>query len=581
MSHWVLGLNTHHGDAAAALVGPDGPIAAVAEERLNRIKHFAGFPSLAVAEVLRIAGCRPSELAAIAVARSPRANLGAKARFVASHASRALRLAHERLGVHRATGDGIRAEVARALGVPEAQLQARVYRVEHHLAHVASAFYWSPFQRAGALSVDGAGDFATALWALGEGDRIGVLARNHWPHSLGIFYSALCQFIGFDQYGEEFKVMGLAAYGRPRYLPLLRELVAFSPERGLRLNLKYFVHQLRIAGDAVIDGRVQSAQHYGPRMSELLGQPRKRGDALEERHADIAASMQARYEEVFCQMVEYLTARTQTRELVFAGGCALNSVANGRMLRERYADRVYFQPAATDDGTAMGAAHFVLHQKLGVPRGRAVEHAYWGSSADERAIAEALSAQARPWQRLSEDDLITRVVEALAGGRIVGWFQGREEWGPRALGNRSILCNPAWPGMKATLNARIKNREAFRPFAPAIREEDLTEVFEGTHPVPFMIIVYAVRHQWRQRLPAITHEDGSGRVQTVSERSNPLFWKLLGAFRASTGVPTLLNTSFNENEPIVHTPAQALDCFERTQMDALAIGPYWLEKTAR
>lgn len=575
MTPLVLGLNTEHGDSAAVLVGPLGPVAAIAEERISRKKHSADFPAHAIREVFRIAGVSPHELTAIAVARKPQANALGKAAFMLRNAPQAAGLLRRRLTAHQRVRS-IRQAVGDALG--HSVTHARLFQVEHHVAHAASAFYWSPFERAGVLTIDGAGDFVTAMWASGRGTELTVERRNLWPHSLGVFYTALCQFIGFDGYGEEFKVMGLAAYGQPRYLEALRRVVDFSPERGLRLDLAYFRHHRGHKLETVIDGTVHFERLYGDRMVELLGNPRERHQPLTERDNDIAASLQARYEEVFLQMVGHAVRTMGCRDMAFAGGCLLNSVANGRMLTEGYVDRAYFQPAATDDGTAMGAAHYVLHTRFGVPRCGEVKSAFLGPEWSDAEIEPALRQLGRPFVKHTTGDLVDRAARALAQGKIIGWFQGREEWGPRALGNRSILCNPAWPGMKDTLNARIKNREHFRPFAPVVRLEDLPRVFEGQHEVPFMVVVYKVRPEWRARLPAITHNDDTGRVQTVTREQNGLFYELIGRFTEQTGIPALLNTSFNENEPVVHLPEQAVACFERTRMDALAIGSYWVEK---
>lgn len=577
MSKLVLGLNTDHGDSAAALIGERGPIAAIAEERINRKKHCADFPSAAIREVLKIGGVSAADLTAVAVARNPRANLLGKVRFIAQDPVRRAKLVRERMNVHGGV-QGTLARVAAAVGLGEANIGARLYRVEHHLAHAASAYYWSPFERAGALTVDGAGDFATAMWASCAGKRIRVQQRSLWPHSLGVFYTAICQYIGFDRYGEEFKVMGLSAYGKPSFMPLMRKLVFFDAAFGVRLDLSYFRHHRGEELERIDDGVVTLPALYGPKLEAELGPARDRSRELTDRDRDLAASMQLRYEEVFLQMVEHAVRVTGSRNLVLAGGCALNSVANGRMITEGYVDRVYVHPAATDDGTAVGAAHYVMHERLGADRVYGIGSAYLGPEFSDAEISAALLANGRHFERLSEADLIDRAAKAMQGGKILGWFQGREEWGPRALGNRSILCNPAWPGMKATLNARIKNREPFRPFAPVVRLQDLPRVFEGEHEVPFMVIVYKVRPEWRERIPAVTHEDGTGRVQTVERHQNSLYHDLITRFEQLTGVPVVLNTSFNENEPIVHQPAEAIACFERTQMDALAIGPFWLEK---
>jgi carbamoyltransferase len=582
MTRLILGLNTHHGDTAAALVSErDGVLAAIAEERLSRRKHCASFPALAIAEVLRLAGADPGDITDIAVARDPRTNLFAKAAFVARYPRSGLTLAVNRMKVHRAVRSMPEA-VADAVGAEAGRMRARSHAVEHHLAHVASAYFWSPFDHAAGLSFDGAGDFATALWARCAGDRLDVVRRILWPHSLGVFYTALCQFLGFDRYGEEYKVMGLAAYGENRFAPLMRDLVRYDARWGVRLNLRYFRHQHGTGSmESIDDGAVHLPRLWGDELARAAGPARVREAPLVDRDRDLAASMQIRFEEVFLEMLDDLVWVSGERRVVLAGGCALNSVANGRMLGEAHVDAAYFQPAASDDGTALGAALYVMHQVLGVPRRQAVENAYWGTSFDDDAVAKALDENGRSYRRLEREALLDTAARALAGGRIIGWFQGREEWGPRALGNRSIFCNPGLPDMKATLNARIKNREPFRPFAPIVREQDLATCFAGSHPVPFMIVVYRVRPEWAARLPAITHQDGTARVQTIRRDQNELVYDLLGRFCELTGLPTLLNTSFNENEPIVHTPAQAIDCFERTKMDGLAIGSFWLEKTDR
>jgi carbamoyltransferase len=560
-------------------VGPQGVIAAIAEERINRKKHSAGFPRAAVSEVLRMAGASVRDVTDIAVARNPRANLAAKLAFMARYPTAGLPLARRRLKVHREVALSSRL-LAEALGAQESDIVATLHQVEHHLAHIASAYYWSPFERATGVSVDGAGDFATHMVAECTGNRIRVVRRCVWPHSLGVFYTALCQFVGFSRFGEEYKVMGLSAYGVNRFAPEMRKLVRWSPRLGIRLNLRFFEHHKTTTGLEIIDGEEVTIPRLGsPQLSSLFGPPRAPGDPVSDRDRDLAASMQVRFEEVYLPLVASAVARVGTRDAVFAGGSVLNSVGNGRLISERVVDHAYFHPAASDDGTAVGAALYVLHEKLGHPRANAVSHAYWGPDWSDAQIEAALTASGAEFRRLEREPLVNVAADALAAGKILGWFQGREEWGPRALGNRSIFCHPGWPDMKATLNARVKNREPFRPFAPMVLEEKLATCFQGSHEVPFMIVVYKVRAEWKERLSAITHEDGTARVQTVRRDQNELCYDLISAFERRTGIPVLLNTSFNENEPIVHTPDQAIACFQRTNMDALAIGPYWLQKT--
>jgi carbamoyltransferase len=580
MSRLVLGINSAHGDSAAVLVGERGILAAIAEERINRKKHYAGFPTLAIAEVMRIAGARPEDLTDVAVARDPRANLMEKAAFVALHPGIGLAKALSRGKVHRAVR-GSSDLLAEALGTRSARIKAKLHAVEHHLAHVSSAFFCSPFERASGISVDASGDYASSMLARCEGNRVRVLRRTIFPHSLGVFYTALCQYIGFDRFGEEYKVMGLSAYGVNRFAPEMKRLVKVGAGGTFELDFTYFRHHTIASGmDVTEDGEVIVPQLWGDAMIPLFGPPRRRKDPITERDEDLAASVQVRFEEVYLEHVARAVGDTGIRDVAMAGGSALNSVGNGRMITERVVDRAYFHPAASDDGTAAGAALYVMFGQHRVARANEQRHAYLGTEWDDRAIEAAVVASGLPFQRLDRASLLETAAGALSQGKIVGWFQGREEWGPRALGNRSILCHPGWPGMKATLNARIKNREPFRPFAPAVRIEKLSTCFHGSHEVPFMIIVYKVRPEWKERLAAVTHEDGTGRVQSVRREDNPIYYDLIAAFEQKTGVPVLLNTSFNENEPVVHRPEEAIACFSRTRMDALGIGPFWLEKPA-
>jgi carbamoyltransferase len=578
MSRLVLGINSAHGDAAAALVGEQGLIAAIAEERINRKKHCGGFPALAIEEVLRIGGARPEDLTDIAVARDPGANFAAKMSFIARNPSIGVAQAMSRFKVHRevrATKDLF----AEAMGARVDRIGARFHQIEHHLAHVASSYFCSPFERATGLSIDGSGDFASSLLATCEGPKIKVHRRVLLPHSLGIFYTALCQFIGFDRFGEEYKVMGLSAYGVNRFAPEMKQIVRVDPVAGLELNLRFFRHhQLASSMEMSDDGEVVIPQLWSDQLISLFGPPRRRKDALTERDNDLAASMQVRFEEVYLEMLAHAVDKTGIRDVALAGGSVLNSVGNGRMITERAVDRAYFHPAASDDGTAAGAALQVMFGVHAVPRRGALSHAYLGTEWDDAAIEAALRGSKLPFRKLGRDELLATAASALSQGKIVGWFQGREEWGPRALGNRSILCHPGWPGMKATLNARIKNREPFRPFAPAVRMEKLATCFHGSHEVPFMNVVYRVRAEWKERLAAVTHEDGTGRVQSVRREDNALYYDLISSFETKTGIPVLLNTSFNENEPVVHRPEEAIACYSRTRMDALGIGGFWLEK---
>jgi carbamoyltransferase len=578
---YVLGLNAFHADASAALLCDGELVAAVAEERLNRVKHFAGFPARAVREVLDLAGITLDRVDHVAVNKDGTANLLAKLTFALTNLGRISRLARQRLEYRAKAGDAPRL-LCEAFGVPRDALRAKVHHVEHHLCHAASAFLVSGFDRAAVLSVDGFGDFASTMTALGDGTRITVLDRVLFPHSLGILYTMVCQFIGYDRYGDEGKVMGLAPYGNPAYLDFFDRLVRCTPHGRFELDLDWFVHHSEGVDYSFDDeGNPTVAPLFSAKMVQQFGPPRVRHGELTQRDNDLAASLQKHLEKVYFHVLNHLHARTGCDALCLAGGVALNSVANGQVFEKTPFRRVYTQPAAGDDGTALGAASYVHHGVLGRPRSFVMEHAYTGreyTAAQMKAAVDRTPGVTAEW--VDEPGLYAVAAQAVARGEVVGWFQGRSEWGPRALGNRSIVAHPGLPGMKDVLNARIKHREWFRPFAPSVLEERVGDYFEQVHPSPFMMLVYRTRPEARPRLCAVNHVDDTGRLQTVSRRQNPRYYALIEAFAKETGLAVVLNTSFNENEPIVETPAEALACFLRTRMDLLVLGNWVVRRAA-
>ena len=571
----ILGINAYHGDASAAIVVDGKLVAAAEEERFNRMKHSAGFPVAAVRYCLQAAGVTIREVDHIAIPRKPRARLWRKIVY----GLRMPRLAVERLRAWTAFGS-VRETLARALDVDPADIRARWHRVEHHVAHIASAFYVSPFERAALLSLDGLGDFASGMWGIGEGNRIHIWGSVAFPHSLGMYYTALTQYLGFWKYGDEYKVMGLSAYGEPEYIDEFRRMVRTYSGMGYRLDLRFFIHHRNGPTMTWRSGEPRLGQLFSHGMERVFG-PRRPPDApIEPRHQHIAATLQRRLEEaVFHQwntlyrLIEQRTGRAVSA-LAYAGGVAFNCVANGKIFTETPFTDIFVQPAAGDAGLAIGAAFYVYHQILGYPRSFVMTHAYWGPDFSDTAIRAVLEQHGLPYRRMDDDALLEWTARQIADGKVVGWFQGRMEWGPRALGNRSILVDPRRPEMKDILNRRVKHREPFRPFAPSILEEYTHEYFECAYPSPFMLMAYPVRAEKRAEIPAPTHVDGTGRLQTVARETNPRYWGLLEAFRRLTGVPVLLNTSFNENEPIVHTPEEAVACFRRTHMDVLVLGNY-------
>ncbi len=568
----VLGLNAFHGDAAAALL-VDGELAfAIEEERLNRVKHWAGFPALAAAACL--AGRDPDDLAHIAVSRDPRAHLWRKALRVALrpiHWTRLKGRASNNLRVARLGSE----LSSMGIGTPG---RTTLHHVEHHRAHLASAFFASPFEQAAVASIDGFGDFTSVMWGAGAGSRIQVLGSTRFPHSLGIFYTAFTQYLGFPKYGDEYKMMGLAAYGEPRFAPQVREIVGFRDGQ-LRLNLDYFTHHTQgvdLSWDGVepVLGAI-----FSQKMSETFGPSRPPGSAVQARDADLAASVQAVLEENYFALLRHIHRQTKRKALCLAGGVALNCAANGKLLEQTPFQEVFVQPAANDAGTSIGAALYVWHQLLGRPRSFVMRHASYGAEYGDAEIQRTLDDAGALYHRLSEQECVERTAAEIAAGKVVGWFQGRMEFGPRALGNRSILADPRRSEMKDILNSRIKRREPFRPFCPSVLAESTADYFETVQPSPFMVMAYKIKPHRRESIPAVTHQDGTGRLQTVERHANPLYWRLIHRFGEMTGVPVLLNTSFNENEPIVNTPMDALACFLRTRMDVLVMGRCLLLKS--
>jgi carbamoyltransferase len=576
----ILGINAYHANSSAAIVADGKLLAAVEEERLNRVKYAAGLPARAIRYCLDQAGVKLSEVDHIAIPRNPWARMGTKLRF----AMRMPKFALDRARVMKRFA-GIQEDLATSFEIVPDAIRAKFHRIEHHAAHLGSAFYVSPFERAAVLSADGLGDFASSMWALGEGPKMRHLGEVTFPHSLGMYYTALTQYIGFWKFGDEFKVMGLAAYGQPEFLDEFRRIVYADGPLSFRLGLEYFSHQTqgadmtwRDTDQTPVLGRLFS--NY---LEQRLGPARKADEPLEQRHRNLAASMQAALEEVLTAHWIELARKTGEKSLCLAGGVAFNCVANGKIFDNSPFERVYVQPAAGDAGLSVGAAFAVNHQILGRPREFVMDHAGWGpqsSAQDIRRAVEKFQGASDEIQieQFDEDALVQATARHISEGKVLGWFQGRAEWGPRALGQRSILADPRRPEMKEILNRRIKHREIFRPFAPSILEEVTGEFFEKTQPSPFMTFAYNVRPEKRGVIPAPTHVDGTARLQTVSRTANPLYWKLIRAFGDLTGVPVVLNTSFNDNEPIVCRPEEALDCFRRTQMDVLVMGNFILEK---
>jgi carbamoyltransferase len=594
-----LGLNAFHSDASACLIRDGKIIAAAEEERFRRIKHWAGFPSEAIRYCLTEAGAKLADVEHIALNSDPKANILRRLGYAV------IQRPDLKLIIDRVRNQNKRSSVESELAAafPIDSFRGKIHRVEHHMSHLASCFLVSPFEEAIAVSIDGFGDFASAAWGIGRGNALIMDDRVWFPHSLGAFYQAMTQYLGFPHYGDEYKVMGLAPYGEPRFIQEMRQIVRLRDDGAFALDLAYFRHHREKIAYEWSGGSPHVGTLFSPALEEFLGPARGKDDPLEQKHRDLARSAQVMYEEAFFHLLHKLHARHRLDSLTLAGGCAMNSVANGKVRRRTPFKRVYIQSAAGDAGGAIGAAMQVWHQ-IGGARGKTraqsvsvlagdvisgrtiMDHAFLGPGCDPEEIAALLKTRAADLAaegcRLEhigdEPTLCRKTADATARGEVVGWFQGRMEWGPRALGNRSIVCDPRRADMKDILNLKIKRRESFRPFAPSILREHVAEWFGEEDDVPFMTQVFQIRAEKRALIPAVTHIDGSGRLQTVHRHTNPRYWKLIESFRELTGVPMVLNTSFNENEPVVCKPEDALNCFLRTKMDVLVLGNSLIER---
>jgi carbamoyltransferase len=580
---YILGINAYHGDSSACLVKDGVLVAAIEEERFRRVKHWADFPVEAIRYCLSIEGIKLSHVDHVAINRNPKANLFLKMFYTLAKRPD-LRLIIQRI---KNAKDWMSVEKALKKAFPNERFQSKVHHVEHHLAHMSSAFYVSSFEKGVVVSVDGFGDFASAAWGVGRASALYTKGKVYFPHSLGIFYQSMTQYLGFPHYGDEYKVMGLSAYGKPRYLDQMHEIVYLKEDGGFSLNLDFFRHHKENIAYEWLGGAPTFECLFSEKLVDLLGPMRKQNGEITQHHKDIARSVQAMYEEAFFHLLNNLYHSYRIESLALAGGCALNSVANGKIYENTPFTKVYIQAAAGDAGGAIGAAYSVWHRFLGKNYRFMMDHAFWGpqfSSDQIRRLLELkrteLQDQQCKTERLQdEDELCERTAVAIAEGKVIGWFHGRMEWGPRALGNRSILCDPRRADMKSILNLKIKRRESFRPFAPSVLRERVQEWFETDDDVPFMMQVYQIRKEKRHFIPAVTHVDGSGRLQTVHRETNPRYYKLIEAFERLSGVPILLNTSFNENEPVVCKPEEALDCFLRTRIDTLVLEDWVVMRT--
>lgn len=565
----ILGINAYHGDASAALVVDGQLVAAVEEERFNRIKHWAGFPAQSIQWCLQRAGITASELDHVAVSFNPRANLSKRVGFVLRHLPSPSAVM-DRLKRQGKTL-GLEDQLAQAVGLDKAAIRAKFHRIEHHQTHVAAGFLISPFEESAVLSVDGMGDFTSTLTAYARDLGWQELDRVYFPHSIGFLYTAITMYLGFPYYGDEYKVMGLAPYGEPEFADFFRKLIMPKGDT-FALNLDYFTHHKKGIRMSWNDGAPIIETFSSQKLIDDLGPPRDPKSPMTSRHDNIAKSLQVVTEEIIMHLLTRLHAKTKSKNICMTGGVAMNSVANGKITRETPFENVYIPAGAADNGTSFGAAFYVWNHVLRQPRSFVQDHAYWGCASSDDEAERAAHEIGVPFEKMTNDQLVDTTTDLLISGHVVGWFQGAMEFGARALGNRTLLADPRRTDMRDIINLRIKFREKFRPFAPSILEEYVGDWFEINEPTPYMEKVFPIRAEKHAIIPAVTHVDGSGRLQTVSKRTNPLYHQLISRFHEKTGVPIVLNTSLNENEPIVRTPLEAIKCFLRTDMDAIAIG---------
>lgn len=566
---YILGINAFHGDSSACIYRDGELLVASEEERFRRIKHWAGLPTQAIQFCLDEAGISIQEVNHIAISRDPQANILKKA-VTALTSGISFGYIIDRIANKNKVGS-LNDQIEAAFNLKNGTLKAQIHNVEHHRSHLASAFFASPFEESAVLSIDGFGDFSSAMTGMGKGKNIEVFDKVNFPHSIGIFYTAFTQYLGFPYYGDEYKVMGLAPYGNPTLVEKVRDVIQPTADGLFKINEKYFLHTSKGVKMTWEDGSPEIESLFSDYMVEKFGKVRAKDEPLTQYHKDLACSVQRVCEEIIFSMLNHLHKKTGCDNVCIAGGVAQNSVANGRMRLNTPFKNIYIPPAGHDAGTCIGAALWVYNQVLQQPRTAPMFNPYTGSKSSNEEIKALLTAQNIAFTELEGEALYEKVANCLIGGGIAGWFQGRAEFGPRALGHRSILADPRRNDVKEILNLKIKRRESFRPFAPSILKEFVPEYFEQTDNVPFMEKVFQIKPEKHAAIPAVTHVDGSGRLQSVDKEVEPKYHGLISHFHSKTGIPVLVNTSFNENEPIVNTPQQALDCFLRTKMDMLIL----------
>ena len=577
INSYILGLNFLHSDTSACIFKNGKLIAAAEEERFTRLKHTSNFPINAINFCLNEAEIKFSDIDTVTINSNPFTSFQKKILFTLKNFKR-YKLAFKSIS-------NIKKKVSLKKLISqnfdsENSFKGKIRYVDHHISHILSSSSYSGFEKSVNLSIDGFGDFASAAWGTSEQNKISIDSKVFFPHSMGIFYQSITQFLGFKKYGDEYKVMGLSSYGNPTYQKQLSKLL-YNTDEGYKLNLKYFIHQDQNIFKNNKTGQIEYFDLYSQELKNLIGDERKFDDEINQRHMDIAKSAQVVYENTLFTLLTSLYQKYKIKNLTLSGGCAMNSVANGKILKKTPFEKVYISPNPGDAGGSIGSALFFLLEK-GQKIENNINYAYLGSNYSDEDIEQVISQKDLKKnffvKKYSDKDLYNFISDQLCLSKIIGWFQGKMEWGARALGNRSILADARNPKIKDIINKKIKKRESFRPFAPAILKEFTSQWFEIDKDVPYMSEVYKILKNKVNDLPGITHVDGTGRLQTVTKSNNNKFYSLIKNFYNKTNIPIVLNTSFNENEPIVESPGQAIDCFLRTNMDILVLGSWVISR---
>ncbi len=565
---YVLGINFLHSDTSACIFKNGKLIAAVEEERFSRIKHTSSFPVKSINFCLNEVQIDISDLDIITINSNPFSSLDKKILFTLKNFKRYI------LALKSISNIKKKLTIKKLLSLNfKKEFKGKIIYLDHHLSHIASSSFFSNFNESVNLSIDGFGDFASAGWGKLINGKLSVDKKILFPHSMGIFYQAITQFLGFKNYGDEYKVMGLSSYGKPVFEHELSQ-VMFNTKMGYKLNLDYFVHQNQSIIENDKNGQLKYKDLYSKELIKLLGPERNTKDEINQTHMDIAKSAQVVFEKTLFNLLNNLYEEYKIKNLTLSGGCAMNSVANGKILKNTPFENIYISPNPGDAGGSIGSALLFLNDNNHKIE-KKINYAYLGKKYSNDEIENILIEKKMKKnffvEKLSETELLGIITKKLTESKIIGWFQGKMEWGARALGNRSILADARDPNIKNIINSKIKRRESFRPFAPAILSEFTKDWFEINKEVPYMSEVLNILKQKRNKLPGITHVDGTGRLQTVTKSDNPRFYNLIKKFYDETNIPIILNTSFNENEPIVESPDQAINCFLRTNMDVLVL----------